>query len=75
MKTINYRGMTFKVDERFKYIATDDDGSVWVYEFKPEYNHGYYGWMVVGGDYLGFGDNYRDIEHGSGQAEDSLENI
>lgn len=36
MKTINYCGMTFEVEDHFKYIATDRDGEIWLYECKPE---------------------------------------
>lgn len=35
MKTINYCGMTFEVEDHFKYIAMDKNGSVWCYENKP----------------------------------------
>lgn len=68
MKTINYRGMTFEVEDHFKYIATDKDGSIWVFEREPEYDHDYGEWLVVGGDYQG---PERDFK----QAGDSLENI
>lgn len=69
MKTINYRGMTFEVDERFKYIATDSDGSVWAFEREPKYSHLHGEWLTEsGGDYQGLGHDFK-------QAEDSLENI
>lgn len=68
MKTINYRGMTFEVEDHFKYIATDSDGSIWVFEYEPEYSHHDKEWLVEGGVYQGL---ERDFK----QAEDSLENI
>lgn len=68
MKTINYRGMTFEVEDHFKYIVTDADGSIWVFEREPEYSNYDGEWLVVGGDYQGL---ERDFK----QAEDSLENI
>lgn len=68
MKTINYRGMTFEVEDHFKYIATDGDGSVWVFEYEPEYDHDYGEWLVVGGDVQGIETDYK-------LAENSLENI
>lgn len=61
--------MTFEVEDNFKYIATDNDGSIWVYENKPRYDHRLGAWLSAdGGDYKGL---ERDFE----QAEDSLENI
>lgn len=68
MKTINYRGMTFEVEEHFNYIATDADGGVWLYQCKPEYSHYDGEWLVVGGDYQGLETNFK-------HAENSLENI
>lgn len=68
MKTINYRGMTFEVEDRFEYIATDDDGSVWVFEREPEYSHLDGEWLASGGDYQGLKREFK-------QAGDSLENI
>lgn len=35
MKTINDRGMTFEVEDHFKYIATDADGEVFAFEHAP----------------------------------------
>ena len=68
MKTINYCGMTFEVEDRFKYIATDDDGSIWVFEREPEYDFDIGEWLTSSGDYQG-------IERNLKQPEDSLENI
>lgn len=69
MKIVNYRGMTFNVDERFKYIATDEDGSVWVFEREPEYSHPHGEWLArSGGD-------YQWLEREFKQAGDSLETI
>lgn len=65
MKTINYRGMTFEVEDRFKYVATDADGDVWVYECKPEAYWG--GWM--------FNDGWCKKVTTVENWEDSLENI
>lgn len=67
MKTINYCGMTFEVKDHFKYIATDRDGSIWIFEREPEYSHYDGEWLVVGGDYQGLEPNFKP--------EDSLENI
>lgn len=69
MKTVNYRGMTFEVEERFKYIATDADGSVWLFEREPEYDHDNYEWLAVRGG------NYKCIDITFKCAENSLENI
>lgn len=69
MKTINYCGMTFEVEDRFKYVATDSDGSIWVYENKPRYIRSLELWLSAdGGDYQRLESNFK-------QAEDSLENI
>lgn len=68
MKTINYREMTFEVEDHFKYISTDEDGSVWVFEREPEYDFDYGEWVVVGGDCQVLDLNLKS-------AEDSLENI
>lgn len=68
MKTINYCGMTFEVEEHFKYIATDSDGSIWVFEHEPKYDINYGEWLMDGGKYQGLERNFK-------QAGDSLENI
>lgn len=68
MKTINYCGMTFEVEDHFKYIATDDDGSIWVFEREPEYDFEIGEWLTNGGGYQWLDRNFK-------QAEDSLENI
>lgn len=68
MKTINYRGMTFEVDDRFKYIATDSDDSIWIFENEPRYDDSYGEWLSDGGDYQGLEREFK-------QAEDSLEKI
>lgn len=65
MKTINYRGMTFEVEDHFKYLAEDPDGDVRIYENKP--TPSYDGWMVNKGDYK----KLTTVENW----EDSLENI
>lgn len=67
MKTINYRGMTFEVEDHFKYIVTDKDDSVWIFEYEPEYSHHDEEWLVVGGDYQQLEPNFKP--------EDSLEKV
>lgn len=47
MKTVNYRGMTFEIEDHFKYIATDEDGTITVFEFPPLKDDGQ--WLVVRG--------------------------
>lgn len=69
MKIINYRGMTFEVEDRFKYIATDADGSVWVFEREPEYSYEHCDWIPVSGG------DCKMLEYNFKHAEDSLENI
>ena len=69
MKTINYRGMTFEVEDHFKYVATDADGSVWLFEREPEYDRDNDEWLAVRGG------NYKGIDITFKHAEDSLENI
>lgn len=65
MKTINYCGMTFEVEDRFKYVATDSNGDIWVYEIEPEVCDDH--WMSSDGCYK----KLITINNW----EDSLENI
>lgn len=65
MKTINYCGMTFEVEDRFNYIATDANGEIWAYECKPEVYDDH--WISLDGSYK----KLITVENW----EDSLENI
>lgn len=67
MKTINYCGMAFEVEDHFKYVVTDADGSIWVFQREPEYSCDDGEWLVVGGDCQLLEPNFKP--------EDSLENI
>ena len=35
MKTITYRGLEIEVPDWAKFVATDSDGSLWVFERSP----------------------------------------
>lgn len=68
MKTINYCGMTFEVEDRFKYIATDADGDIFAFEHEPWTECDSDQWFVSKGGYkLIYKPNYKWRE--------SLENI
>lgn len=57
MKIIEYMGHEFEVPEWAKFIATDEDGDIYVYDTMPElYEEGY-----------GFGCWYQDRNNGRGQ--------
>lgn len=34
-KVVNYFGLTLYVPKGFKWLATDEDGSIWAYKHKP----------------------------------------
>lgn len=65
MKTVNYRGMTFEIEECFKYIATDEDGAIFAYVNLPV--RGRHDWLNAGGDLL-------ILKDGDKSWENSLEN-
>lgn len=66
MKTINYRGMTFEVEDRFKYVAMDADGRIFAFVNEPEVFKVYSKWYSNPSEYLG------NINNGW---ENSLESI
>lgn len=50
MKTVNYRGMTFEIEDRFQYIATDADGSIFAFANEPFIDEVTGEWFCSGGD-------------------------
>lgn len=66
MKTINYRGMTFEVEDHFKYVATDADGSIYAYEHKP---------FADGDEWFNSGKDVKCLKVADEEWRDSLENI
>ena len=68
MKTINYRGRTFEVDDHFKYIATDADGEIFAFEYPPLLDADCEQWFVEKG-------RFKLLYKPCNEWRESLENI
>lgn len=47
-KQVDYFGIELTVDADINFLATDDDGFVYVYAFKPEYSLALKAWVSKG---------------------------
>lgn len=61
MKTVNYRGMNFEIEDHFKYIATDEDVLITVFEFPPLKDDDQ--WLVVRGKWKMLTGNIKGWEN------------
>ena len=64
------------VSDKYKYMATDYDGTTWLYSAKPNFEHGHWGYFIGAEEiervtYLQ-ANNFSSFESGDCNPEDSL---
>lgn len=63
MKTVKYQGKKFEVSDWVRYIAIDEDGSMWGFENKPELNIYEDMWITSFGRYEQISDTFNYWEN------------